>query len=513
MSSLIDCALGALLYLSLCIHAHQGLWIACSTASLFTEALRRLSNEGLCSFYTRHWWVVIAAAHLVCVEGLRVAFWWLLFLTFLAGYRVIKLDSLSRGLVYLAGGSVAVRLLGCSLRCFMHVCGFYPKTIIVRFVAKVPRYLGTLIHVPAMIKAVLFLRGKKGKTNDVPAHELSSETGSKPTSKPASGGHGYMCVDPFDMITRRQRYASRSYDPAVLRRIEDLPSSPPAVAPVERDPTPGVSFKMVKTKSGGTRCRKFIDAGVQGTPLPQRLYKDAVLGLDQAMEKGKRLSEGQAPSQPEPLIRKPLPPVGEPEQSDFALEAEVPQPFVLVVEDDVRAADRGDTAGPPDRDEPELEDGVEEEGTPVSDSAIETAGISATEVVVVEDGVVEEGTPVPSSPVQASTPRATPDDAETRPAVINLVCSDLQVESSIQVPERFLLYRNCGDAAEAEDRDSLTDGGLVVSPELLEYEVSSSHDPVFALAMDSLADAFSGAFFAEDSGLPEGAAGDVSVRG
>lgn len=271
-----------------------------------------------------------------------------------------------------------------------------------------------------------------------------------------------------------------------------------------------MSLKLVRTRSGGQRWRKFFDADVQGTPLPQRLSKDAGLGLAQAMEKGKRLSEGQAPAQPAPLTRKPLPPVGEPEQSDFALEAEVPQPFVLVVEDDVPAADRGDTAGPPDRDEPELEDGVEEEDTPVSDSAIETAGLSATEVVVVEDGVVEEGTPVPSSPVEASTPRATPDDAETRPAVINLVCSDLQVESSIQVPERFLLYRDCRDAAEADDRDSLTDGGLVVSPELLEYEVSSSHDPVFALAMDSLADAFSGAFFVEDSGLPEGPAGDVS---
>lgn len=447
----------------------------------------------------------------MCVEGPRVAIWWLVFLTFLAGYRVIKLDHLSRGLVYLASGTAAVRLLGCSLRCLVHVCGFSRETIIVWSVVTVLRYLGTLIRVPALIMAVL-LRGEKGKSSGMPAHELSLETGSEPTSKPASGGLGLLRDDPFDMITRRRRYRSPCFDPAVLRREDGLYSAPPALPPIKKDPTPGVSFKMVKTKSGGTRWRKFVDAGVQGTPLPERLLKDNLLRLAQTMEKGKRLSlsEGQAPSQPEPQTRKPLPPVGEPEQSDFALEAEVPQPFVLVVEDDVPAADRGDTAGPPDRDEPELEDGVEEEGTPVPDSAIETAGVSATEVVEVEDGVVEEGTPVPSSPVEASPPRATPDDAETRPAVIKMVCSDLQAESSIEVPERFLLYRDCGDAAEAEDRDSLTDGGLVVSPELLEYEVSSSHDPVFALAMDSLADAFRGAFFAEDSGLPEGIAGDVS---
>lgn len=367
---------------------------------------------------------------------------------------------------------------------------------------------------------------ESGSSCYVAALEQREEVGPVPASEPALEDHGDQAkLDPWANMPR----SGTNYRQLWSANLDHSDPVPPrfAAKPSDAAVQPGDGRILVKVvRKGGTKFLFLTEPElVRRLAAPPRPPVDAACQTDDDFGcQGKHSSVsqapsqpatlGQAPSQPEP-IRKPLLPAGESEHEDFALEAEAPQTTIPVVED-VSAASLGDTAGPPDRGEPVLEGG--DEDTSVSELSVDTTGPSATEDVVLEDGIVEDGASVPDSPVDTAAPQAIEDDAvggsspslgsaaedDTRPAVVDIVCSDLPLEGSIEVPEQFRVYRDCEDAADTSDTDSQTDDGLVVSTNgFLEYEVSSNPDPAFALLMDSLADAFKNALFVDDSGRPE----------
>lgn len=238
---------------------------------------------------------------------------------------------------------------------------------------------------------------------------------------------------------------------------------------------------------------------------------------------------------------------GASEQTDFALEAEVPLAVpvdsVPVVGDVYSPTDSlGDTAGPPDlgggeaEDDDEVEEpaleGGNDDGASALDSPADTprspsplpspssplspspppspaATITTTtiitniEVVAALEGG-EDGASALESSADTPAPRCTDVDID------DAVRRDSPLEGSNVVTEQFLpvvCYRGCEDAADTSDsdEDTASDDGMVGvggANGLSEYEVSLSPDLEFALRMDSLAGAFR-ALSVYDSGRPE----------
>lgn len=481
---------------------------------LCTDVLRDLSNAWH-PFFALEFRAPFFAAFILFAMGQAAAALMLLSLASLVAFGLVETVDLARGLSRLMSVPVATNLLGLLLRCAVRAVGFNPYPVIDWFPGRTLCYLWVLINVPVLINGFGVSSADSGSTSPVAALGQCEDIGLVPTSEPVLEDHGDQAKSnswaklPREKTRLRQLCRddpSDSFPPLVAARLSD-----PAAEPGSGGRYPGAVIER-----GRTKYVMFIEPAVRNLLLVSRPQVDAACQVDDVCgSQGMHPSVSQVLSQPA-LFRKPLPlAAGAPEHTDFALETEAPQTAIPVVEEDVSAASLGDTAGPPDRGEPVSDDS--DEGTPVPDSPAETAAPSATEDADLEGGINEEGTSVSESAADTAAPQATEDDAvgagdlsfgsagndDTRPIVVNAACADLPLESSFEVPERFLVYRDCEDTADTSDTDGQADDGLVVSTqEFLEYEVSSSSDPAFALYMDSLTNAFS-ALFVDDSGRPE----------